>query len=325
MLVEITDGLVERGHDVTILMPKEGEVEFDIKAKLFKTEAAVLTESDFPESDVIVSNFYLTVPVSEEASVKGKGIHVRFSLCYEPMFLPLQNQTFPTYSITKNLIVISKYQQQLVEINHGIKGEIVPIGITPIFKNNQIRNSNEQLNISAVVRIPDGGYSWQRNQEYLLQTLEKLKVAMPDLHIVLICPPNELARSNELKEIKNKGLFTFRTPIDDTELSYHYNEADIFVASSIFEAGALPTLESMRCGAAVAAIYSGGNMDYAIHEQNCLLSYEYEKRLYDDILRLIQNESLRQSLARRGEEDTKTWTWEHSVEMFEQSIYKFMR
>lgn len=325
MLAEITNGLVDKVHDVTILMPKQGEVEFDIRAKLIKTNATVLQEKDYPVGDVIVSNFYLTVPTARQASLNGKGMHVRFSLCYEPMFLEDQYKTFPTYNATKNLIVLSNYQQQLIELNHGIKGEIVPVGVSPEFYNFRVREQQSQLNVSAVVRLPEGGYSWQRNQDYLIQTLEILKQKMPHIKINLICPPNELSKSKSLQELIKKQLFTFLTPKDDRELAYYYNEADIFVSTSIFEAAALPALEAMKCGAAIVTIYSGGNLDYTRHEENCLLSYGFENKLLSDIISLIQDEAFRKKLAQKGEEEASKWTWKRSVNLFEEKIYDFYK
>lgn len=323
MLAEITNGLVQKGHKVTIIMPSQGEVEFNILAKLIKTDRIELAESDFPHGDVIVSNFYLTVPVAQAASLNGKGRHVRFSLCYEPMFLRDQHETFPTYNATPDLIVLSKYQQQLIEITHGIRGEIVPIGVNPNFRNDHIRNANSAITLSAVVRQP-GEYSWHRNQDELIEALKLVKVNMPFVNIRLICPPNEFARSPELQALKNEGLFTFLTPADDVELNYHYNETDIFVSGSLFEAAALPALEAMKCGAAVVAIYSGGNHDYAVQEENCLISYAYQHKLFENIVRLIQDQSLRTFLAQKGQEEAGRWTWERSVNMFEENIFKFI-
>ena len=107
MLAEITNGLAMRGHDVTILMPPHGKVDYPTNAKLVRTKTATIEESDFPYSDIIISNFYTTVPTAQEASQQGKGKHVRFSLCYEPPFLQNNHLSFMTYNLTPHLIVLS--------------------------------------------------------------------------------------------------------------------------------------------------------------------------------------------------------------------------
>jgi hypothetical protein len=324
MLAEITNGLVEKGHDVTILMPPQGKIDYPIKSKLIYSKKSVLEEGDYPKSEVIVSNYYLTVPSAHAASQKGKGIHVRLSLCYEPTFLPDNHISFPTYFLTKNLIVLSKSQQQLIYLDHGIKGHIVPVGISSTFKNRNIRNSHSSMQISAIVRKPEGGFSWHRQQDYLLNQLEMVRLKHPNIIINLITPPDELFDSQTLKGLKATNKYKFFTPANDTELCYHYNHTDIFVNSSIYDSASIPSLEAMKCGAAIVTTYNGGNHDYCRHEENALISYRYENRLGLDILRLIQDQQLRTRLAQEGEKEAAKWTWQRSVTSFEQAIQKMM-
>ena len=284
-----------------------------------KTDYTV-EESDYPQSDVIISNFYLTVPSAHAASQKGKGKHVRLNLCYEPTFLPNNNDSFLTYNLTKHLIVLSKVQQQLIYLNHGIKGDIVPVGISSAFQNLHIRNSNSPLQISAIVRKPEGGFSWHREQEYLISQLDIVKTKHPGVIINLISPPDEFNDSPKLKRLKATNKFSFFTPANDVELCYHLNHTDIFVNSSIYDFASIPGLEAMKCGAALVTTYNGGNLDYCRHEENALMSYRFENRLDYDILRLIQDQSLRTRLAQSGEKEAEKWTWERSVAFFEQAI-----
>ena len=317
MLADISNGLIERGHDVTILMPPQGDIEYDIKARLVRSKQAVLSESDYPQGDIIVSNFYSTVHSAEQASRNGKGTHIRFSLCYEPVFLPNQDISFQSYNQTPNLIVISKYQRDLISLLHGINGETVPIYVNPNFKDLNIRNKNTELNISAIVRIPEGGYSWQRDQNYLLEQLKMVRKQYPLLKFNLICPPNEMENSPTLQQLRKDNEFNFYTPTNDKELCLYYSQADIFITSSIFETAVLPGLEALKCGAALVSVYAGGNTEYCHHEQTCLLSYRYENRLATDIIRLIENKDLRNKLAEQGQKEAESWTIERSVSSFE--------
>ena len=320
MLAEITNGLMKKGHDVTIIMPKSGVVEYPIVSKLVQTEKYIIEETDYPNADCIVSNFYLTVPSAELASQNGKGKHVRLSMCYEPMFLPDQHLTFPSYNVTKNLFVLSEYQQKIIELSHGVKGTIIPVGVSDTFKNLGIRSHNSHLTISAIVRMPEGGYAWQRNQDELIETLLAIHFSYPFVKINLICPPDEFKKSRKLKAIAAEGIFTFKLPKDDTQLNELYNQTDIYVTASIFEAAPLPPLEAMKCGAALAVYYSGGNKDYCIHEKTALMSFAHEKNLYQHIARLITDNHLRHQLSAQGEEEAKKWSWQKSTNELEKGI-----
>ncbi len=321
MLAELANGLVARGHEVTLLMPRGAEVKHPVQAKIQWVQGPLMRECDYPVSDVIVSNFYTTVESAHEASQNGKGVHVRLSLCYEPCFLPANNDSFPTYHVTKHVLVLSDWQRQMISLNHGVQGYIVPIGVGPQFKNLQIRGTlAAPLQISAIVRKPEGGFSSHREQNYLMHVLHNIKRSYPDVQVNLFCPPVEFASSPSLQALRDTGEFRFLTPADDKEMCYHYNETDIFVSASSYDAGSLPGLEAMRCGAALIAVYSGGNTEYCRPGVNCLMSLRHEGRLDRDIMRLIEYPSLRRQLAAQGEYDSLSWTWERSVEAFETAI-----
>ncbi|MBU8772839.1 glycosyltransferase family 4 protein [Cytobacillus oceanisediminis] len=317
MLVDITNDLVDSGHEVTILMLKNSNNEYHVRSKvIYGKNTGILTADDYPNSDVIVSNFYTTVDSAHQASQNGKGLHIRFSLCYEPIFLPDQHLSFKSYFKAPYLVILSKYQQELIKLLHGLTGQIVPIYVNPNFQNLNIRHQNKTLQISAIVRMPEGGWAWHRDQDYLLQQLTIVKNQFPHIQLNLICPPNEFAKSQTLQNI-NKNSFRFYTPANDQELCHIYSQSDIFVTSSIYEAAPLPGLEAMKCGAALAAIYAGGNLEYGRHEKNCLMSNRHESRLASDIIRLIENPELRSKLAKQGQQDAEQWTLKRSCSAFE--------
>jgi glycosyltransferase involved in cell wall biosynthesis len=325
MLAELANGLVARGHEVDIIMPPTGVVEYPMFTRVIRTKRDyVLVEQDYPKSDVILSNFHLVVPSAHQASLKGKGEHVRISLCYEPTFLKDNHLTFPTYHLTNKLFVLSKWQQDLIALNHGIHGEIVPVGVSSEFRNRNIRKPNDPLQISAIVRKPEGGFSWHREQDYLIRELMKVKKKYPKVQMNLFCPPGELAASPSLQKLKRLNIFRFYTPANDQEMSYHYNQTDIFVISSTYDSACLPGLEAMKCGAALVTTYSGGNADYCRHEENCLMSYRYQNRLALDIERVIQNPKLLEALSVQGQKEANQWTWQRSLMAFEEGIKKML-
>lgn len=321
MLAEIVNGMVARGHEVTVLMPTEGVLDYPVHARIVRTQSKYLIQAqDYPQGDIIISNYFTLVPGAEQASKEGKGVHIRLSLCYEPTFLPDNSVTFPTYHVTRNLLVLSNWQQQIMKLNHGIQAHIVPVGVSPAFKNMHIRKPEGPLQISAILRRTEGGYSWHREQNYLIHELQQVKSRYPDVQINLFTPPYEFATSPSLHAIKSNNPFRYLTPGNDQEMCYHYNETDIFVNSSTYDTASLPGLEAMKCGAALVTTYAGGNLDYCRHEENGLMSYRYENRLAKDVIRLIENPELRRSLAAAGEEEAVKWTWERSTDAFERAV-----
>ncbi|MFD1137742.1 glycosyltransferase family 4 protein [Paenibacillus urinalis] len=321
MLTELANRLATIGHEVIVVMPKYGVVEYELKASLIQTGDDTLLAHHIPAGDVIVSNFYTTAYPAQQASEEGKGLHIRLSLCYEPTFLQDNQYSFPSYNLTPNLLVLSRWQQDVILLNHGIKGRIIPVGVNSFFHNMNIREHlNMPLNITSIYRKEEGDFSWHREQKYLLSQLDIVKALYPDVVINLVTPPGEYADSKDIQQLQASGKYRLYTPVNDEELRFHYNQTDIYVSSGSYDSGSLPGLEAMRCGAALVTSYSGGNTEYAVHERNCLMSYRYENRLAQDIIRLIQDPALRHKLAVRGEQDSYAFTWERSYSEFERVV-----
>lgn len=325
MLVELANGLSRKGHDVTFVMPQLGVIEYPVQVKIIRTQTNNISQNDIPNSDVIVSNFYTLTTICDAASRAGKGTHVRISLCYEPVFLNDHEASFKSYHISKNLVVLSNWQQQLIKLNHGIKGEIVPVGVSESFRNLGLRNPNKPIEVSGMLRIPEGGYSWHREQEYLVGAFTALKQKYNHVKFNLITPPSELRSSKTLRKIHSNSIFNSLTPADDQQLNLYLNNTDVFVSSSTYDTASLPGLEAMKCGSALVTVYSGGNMDYCRHLQNCLLSYRHENKLIPHISTLIEQPQLRKKLSSAGEKEAATWTWARSVLRFEKALETFIK
>lgn len=323
VLAEITNQLTKRGHRVVILMPIGGAVEYPVDSELLRIERDVLSESDYPAADVIVSNYYLTVPSAIAASERGKGTHVRYSLCYEPPILPQSTTSYSSYHETDRLIVVSHWQKELMRLLYGIESPVAPPGVGPAFVNQKRRNGKSRVTISAILRMPES-YTAHRGQEYLVQELDRIAESHPEIEIRYITPFSEYVASPTLQRMSVDNQHRFLTPADDAALAACYNQADIFVTPSTYESFGMPGLEAMKCGAALVAIYSGGNAEYCRSEENSLISYLHERRLREDIVRLIEDAELRNRLAAQGEHDAKSFTWERSGDLFEEAIRQFV-
>lgn len=333
MLAELVNRTGSRGHDVTVLMPPSGTVDFDVTAPIIRSKSDELTAEDYPHADVIVSGWYTSIPSAQKASENGKGVHVRLSLTYEPLAVTENHLSYPSYNVTDKVMVISGWHRQQIKLNHGIDARIVPPGVSDTFRNLQLRDAEPAgKKIFAVVRHVIPNHGWHRDQGYLIDQLKHVKRMCPDVSLNLICPPREFAISPELQRLRHgrllrfftKDTFRIHTPEDDEQLCRIHSSADIFVNASILETFCLNGLEAMRCGAALVTTYAGGNVDYCRHGINSLVSNRYENRLAKDIMALIEDHDLRGRLAQQGEDDSKPWTWDRSAQAFEDAVSEFL-
>lgn len=99
-------------------------------------------------------------------------------------------------------------------------------------------------------------------------------------------------------------------------------ESDLFVYPSRFDGFPVPPLEAMACGAAVATTAVEGVVEYAVHEENCLLAEPGNVgSLSRQVLRLVKDPALLEKLRVRGPETARAFSAERSA----RELLEFLR
>jgi len=103
--------------------------------------------------------------------------------------------------------------------------------------------------------------------------------------------------------------FMHKVPLD--VVGKIYQECDIMIKSSILESFSYPPLEMMATGGVCLLVPNGGNLEYLVDEENCLL---YEQGNIEMALkqleRLVTDEKLREKLIKNGLKIAKDRSWE---------------
>ncbi len=104
----------------------------------------------------------------------------------------------------------------------------------------------------------------------------------------------------------------------DNELRSFYNSISIFIFPSHFEGWGLPGMEALACGAALVAADSVGLREYAHDGQTALIV----PRARPDLLataveKLLDDDQLRQRLARQGNAHVQQYTWTRATDALE--------
>lgn len=178
------------------------------------------------------------------------------------------------------------------------------------FKKNIEDFSKEEIIIGVVGRRqPMKGL-----KEFLL-AVKNLKKSNKFSFKVIIAAPESLDNVN-LEDI------VIVYPKTDTELADFYRSCDIFASTSWWEGFGLPALEAMACGCAVITSNNGGCVAYAKNGINCLV-YEAKnsKSLEDKISYLLENKSVRESIANEGIKTSKAFSWNSSA----YNLYKILK
>jgi len=95
------------------------------------------------------------------------------------------------------------------------------------------------------------------------------------------------------------------------------NESSIYVAASCSEGWGLTVGEAMMCGQAVVCTNAEGFLEMAIHDRNALVSSIRDaESLANNMLRLLEDDTLRYRIAHKGLEDIKKFDIEESYRKF---------
>jgi glycosyltransferase involved in cell wall biosynthesis len=100
-----------------------------------------------------------------------------------------------------------------------------------------------------------------------------------------------------------------------------YNGCSLFLSPSWYEGWPAPPAEAMACGCAVAMTDCKGSTEYAENEVNALVSPPREvQALAGNLIRLLDDDNLRQRLATAGNDRIKQFTWQRSTGLLEEYL-----
>jgi glycosyltransferase involved in cell wall biosynthesis len=143
--------------------------------------------------------------------------------------------------------------------------------------------------------------------------LERVRQAAPDVDVVYF---GVMPRPDDVPE-----WVTYICNPHPEQLAELYNSCAIFLSASWTEGWGLPPAEAMACGCAVVSADNGGIRDYAIHDRTALLAPPKDPQaLAESIMRLLNDDSLRRTLAHAGHEQVQVFTWDAAVTRLENAL-----
>ena len=94
-----------------------------------------------------------------------------------------------------------------------------------------------------------------------------------------------------------------------------YNDSSIFISPSLSEGWGLPRAEAMLCGCATIITNINGHNDYGTDNEHYLMVNPNDsEELANAILKLINDNELRYTISKSGNQLVKNFTWENSYQ-----------
>lgn len=279
---------------------------FQIDPKVQMLWVPSLNRRYIPEADAVIATAWQTAErVVEYPPSKGKPFYLIQS--WETWDGP-EERVRATWKAPLTKVVISQWLREMAK-QLGVECSYIPNGLD--FDKFGLDTPTQKRNPKQVMMLYHS-YPVKGSADGL-QALRIVRERVPDLRVSLFGTPTP---NGEVPD----WMDYHRLPRQD-ELRACYNRAAIFVSPSRTEGWPLPPAEAMLCGVALVATDIGGHREYAVHEQNSLLSPAGDPgKIAENVMRLIQDSDLRNRLAIAGHACAKQFSWGRAVNSFEELL-----
>lgn len=336
VIYDYANELVKRGHDISIFHPgiipdhphyktKKGLIKKIIKKILLlllpkmkkikvgwhPTDSRVNLvyirspkENLIPESDVIIATAWYTAKYIKDYK-KEKGEKFYFIQGYE-VWNNHKEMVDQTWAYPLKKIVISNW---LMEVGNRLGENNLKL-IPNAVDSKQFYLINDIKKREKIISMMFHDHEWKGSKDGL-RALEIVKEKFPGIQVILfgVKKRNEII-PNWIQYIENPSAEVLKKDI--------YNKSSIYVCPSWSEGWGLTVSEAMACGCAVVTTKNGGVEHFSIDNKTALLSpIKSPKELAHNIIRLLENNELRISIANKAYEEIQNFNNKNSVDLLE--------
>ena len=201
------------------------------------------------------------------------------------------------------------------------KIRVTPLAANPIFRSfNTSRNFLKNYGIRDIEKpflLFVGEIQPRKNIEAVLHCFDSLPDPLRQSFQLIIIGSARLRDNQKLFEEQVSRLQSTSTvyqlqKVHNEDLVRFYNTAHLFLFPSFFEGFGLPVIEAMSCGCPVITSNTSSLKEVAKNAALTVNPYQREE-LRSAIIKLIEEEGLRESYCRRGLERAKDFSWEKTA------------
>lgn len=175
-----------------------------------------------------------------------------------------------------------------------------------------------------------GHFGLRKGIFYLIRAMKHVRSEVPDAHLVCVGgTPAWLGRTNleqmlrgEMRQNGVEGCVTLLDAVKNTELTGFYQNSEVFVLPTYYEAFPKVVIEAMACGKPVVATKTGGIPELVSDgETGMLVPFGSPEAISEKLISLLEDGELRAAMGRRGRERVeRMFTW-HAVAQRTKSAY----
>jgi glycosyltransferase involved in cell wall biosynthesis len=269
--------------------------------------------------DVIHTHLYVVPYVLFAAPRKIKKYHTVHNVAQKEAFgmrRKIHNFAFKFGNFTP--VAISHLCAETIEEVYGIKKDSIPCIYNGIDIKHYVPEPTQHEGF-RVVNV--GRLQPQKNQALAIRSFAKVHAKHP--HTVLEIVGEAELRGELERLVSELGLSdcVFLTGQTDN-VKEKLNSADVFLQSSDFEGLPVSVLEAMACGLPIISTKAGGTVDIVTEENGILVDVRDEQGLVRAMMKLIEDKTLRLSMAKKSREISLAYSIQICAKQYEELFLK---
>jgi phosphatidylinositol alpha-1,6-mannosyltransferase len=244
-----------------------------------------------------------------------------------------------SYAKAKAMICVSEYTRERMEAA-GIRSQLTVVipngGDSYLFKplpSEEISEFRKSLGLeNAKIVLTVGKVSERKGQDVMIRALPHVLEKVPDTHYFIVGSP---ALQNHFADLGRKlgvSEFVHFTGVVEPEILLRYfNACDLFVmlsrhTDSQYEAYGIAVIEAALCGKPAVVTANSGLRESIIPDRTGMLVPENdESAAAEAVIRLLQNQDLRQRMGRAARENAlQNATWEQRAQSYDSLLRKII-
>jgi glycosyltransferase involved in cell wall biosynthesis len=214
------------------------------------------------------------------------------------------------------IVTISHSTKQRVEHHFPfVKSKIqaIPIACDPFYKQEFINDHTfdylvNEFDLQKPYVLYVGSFAQRKNLTTLIKAMLIVNRELPELQLVLAGKPSGRSDTPVDEYIQKLPLKLITRPKTKAEIRYLYHHATMLVFPSKYEGFGLPVLEAMTCGCPVIAA-DATSLPEIVGEAALLIDVDDVQGLANEILRLVQDQPLRQKLINEALKQSQKFNW----------------
>jgi glycosyltransferase involved in cell wall biosynthesis len=269
---------------------------FDLDPRVEQLIVPDVRQENIPDADVVIATAWTTAPwVASYGPEKGRGFYL---IQHYEAWDGLEEAVDSTWRLPLHKIVIAKWLQAKADIfGQNVDTTYIPNGLD-LERFSLIKPIESRA--KRVLMLAHKA-SWKGTEDGV-RALEIMHGILPSASVVLF--------GTDLRADNLPDWIDYERLPSPERLTSLYNDSAIFLHPSWSEGLPAPPAEAMACGCAVVAAANDGVLDYVEDSVTGLTApIKHPEQLAEQLLRLLQDETLRVQLASAGYRSIQKYTW----------------